>query len=63
MESLKFIVAYGLVIIGVFIFMLGENFLTHKYIIERLIASSVFIANGLNYAMILEARLEKYGRC
>lgn len=58
-----------LIITGIMFFMFGESLVDKNYILhnnywlERLVVASVLILLGSNYLMIVEGRMEKYGRC
>lgn len=52
-----------LILSGIMFFVLGENFLTNHYFWERFTVASVLILFGTDYLMIVEGRMEKYGRC
>ncbi len=55
--------AYLLMLSGIMLFMLGEGFIQHKYIFERIIGGGALYIAGFYYYSVLNARLEKYGRC
>ncbi len=62
-------IAYFIMLAGVWFLMMGDslvdkNFiLHHRYILERMLTASIMFMFGYYYLSILEARLEKYGRC
>lgn len=55
--------AYLLMISGIMLFMFGEGFIIHKYLLERIIGGGALYVAGFYYYSVLSARLEKYGRC
>lgn len=52
-----------LMFIGIGFFILGENFLTNHWFWERFTVATVLVTLGGYYCMIVEERMEKYGRC
>ena len=55
----KCTIAFLFVIVGMWIIFDLPNFLTHKYVIERLVLGSCMILFGGYYYNIIEGRMEK----
>ena len=52
-----------LMLIGMGVFFFGEPVLQNHYWIERLVIAAVLVIVGGAYLMIVEGRMEKYGKC
>lgn len=65
----KKIIAYVIMVLGVWFLLLGESLVDKEwimhnhYFVERLVLGGSLMASGAYYWCILDARLNKYGRC
>lgn len=67
--EIKKLIAYGMMLAGVWFLFMGESLvdkdwiLHNHYFVERFIVGIVTFLMGAKYWCILDARLNKYGRC
>lgn len=64
-KEYKKIIAYLIMLVGVMIMIIGDNngFIKHNHFIAHYIIGGLTATFGAYYWCVLDARLERYGRC